>query len=39
MDCKSLYDNSKLKLLGWDLQTSVKDGIEQTLDYFKSNSL
>ena len=32
-------DNSKLRSLGWDLQTSVKDGIEQTLDYFKSNSL
>ena len=34
-----IADNSKLKSLGWDLQTSVKDGIEQTLDYFKSNSL
>jgi len=32
-------DNSKLKSLGWNLKTSVKDGIEQTLDYFKSNSL
>ncbi len=32
-------DNSKLRSLGWDLQTSLKDGIEQTLDYFKSNSL
>ena len=32
-------DNSKLKSLGWNLQTSVKDGIEQTLNYFKSNSL
>ena len=32
-------DNSKLRSLGWNLQTSVKDGIEQTLDYFKSNSL
>jgi UDP-glucose 4-epimerase len=32
-------DNSKLKSLGWNLQISVKDGIEQTLNYFKSNSL
>lgn len=32
-------DNSKLKSLGWTLETSVKDGIKQTLDYFKSNSL
>ena len=32
-------DNSKLKSLGWNLKTSVKDGIEQTLDYFESNSL
>ena len=34
-----ITDNSKLKSLGWDLQVSVKDGIQQTLNYFKSNSL
>ncbi len=34
-----VVDNSKLKSLGWDLQTPVKDGIKQTLDYFKENSL
>jgi len=32
-------DNSKLKSLGWNLEVSVKDGIQQTLNYFKSNSL
>ncbi len=34
-----LVNNSKLQSLGWNLETSVKDGIKQTLDYFKSNSL
>lgn len=34
-----VVDNSKLKSLGWNLQTTVKDGIKQTLDYFKENSL
>ena len=34
-----VVDNSKLKSLGWELQTSVKDGIEETLNYFKSNLL
>ena len=34
-----VVDNSKLKSLGWDLKISVKDGIKQTLDYFKQNSL
>ena len=34
-----LVDNSKLKSLGWDLKIPVKDGIKQTLDYFKQNSL
>jgi len=34
-----VVDNSKLKSLGWNSNTSVKDGIKQTLDYFKSNSL
>lgn len=32
-------DNSKLKSLGWQLQTPVKVGIKKTLDYFESNSL
>lgn len=30
-----LVDNSKLKSLGWDVKTSVKEGIEKTLEYFK----
>ena len=34
-----VVDNFKLQSIGWDLKTSVKDGIKQTLDYFKSNSL
>ena len=34
-----VVDNSKLISLGWNLETSVKDGIQKTLDYFKSNSL
>jgi len=34
-----VVDNSKLRSLGWNLNTSVKNGITQTLDYFKSNSL
>ena len=34
-----VVDNSKLKSLGWNLETSVKDGIIKTLDYFKNNSL
>ena len=29
-----VVDNSKLKSLGWDTLTPVKDGIKQTLDYF-----
>lgn len=32
-----LVDNSKLKSLGWDVQTSVKDGIEKTLEFFKQH--
>ena len=32
-----LVDNSKLKSLGWDVQTSVKEGIEKTLDFFKQH--
>ena len=31
-----LVDNSKLKSLGWDIKTSVKEGIVKTLEYFKS---
>ena len=34
-----VVDNSKLKSLGWNLKIPVKDGIKQTLDYFKQNSL
>lgn len=29
-----VVDNSKLRSLGWNIQTSVKDGIKKTLDYF-----
>ncbi len=29
-----VVDNSKLKSLGWSIQTPVKDGIKKTLDYF-----
>jgi len=31
-----LVDNSKLMSLGWKPETTIKDGIKQTLDYFKS---
>lgn len=31
-----LVDNSKLKSLGWDIKTPVKEGIRKTLDYFAS---
>ena len=31
-----LVDNSKLKSLGWELKTSLKEGIEKTLEFFKS---
>lgn len=34
-----VVDNSRLQSLGWNLNTSVKDGLKETLDYFKSNSL
>ena len=34
-----VVDNSKLKSLSWNLKIPVKDGIKQTLDYFKQNSL
>lgn len=32
-----VVDNSKLKSLGWKPKTSIKEGIEKTLQYFKSN--
>lgn len=31
-----VVDNSKLKSLGWNNNTSIKDGIKKTLDYFAS---
>ena len=34
-----VVDNSKLQSIGWKIEISVKDGIKETLDYFKSNSL
>ena len=34
-----VVDNSKLKSLGWDINTKVKDGIKQTIEHFKCNSL
>jgi UDP-glucose 4-epimerase len=34
-----VVDNSKLQLLGWNPKISVKDGLKETLDYFKFHSL
>lgn len=34
-----LVDNSKLKLLGWNIKTPVKEGIKKTLDYFTSQNM
>ena len=34
-----VVNNSKLQSIGWKLEIPVKDGIKQTLNYFKSNSL
>jgi nucleoside-diphosphate-sugar epimerase len=34
-----VVDNSKLQSIGWSLEMSVKNGIHETLDYFKYNSL
>ena len=34
-----IVDNSKLKSIGWIPTKSVKDGIHETIDYFKLNSL
>ena len=31
-----LVDNSKLKSLGWDVKTSLREGIQKTLEYLKS---
>ena len=31
-----VVNNSKLKSLGWNLNKSVKDGIKETLEYFRS---
>jgi UDP-glucose 4-epimerase len=31
-----LVDNSKLRQLGWEPKTTIKDGIKKTLDYFQS---
>lgn len=32
-----IVDNSKLRSLGWDPKTSVKEGIMKTLEYFRTN--
>jgi len=34
-----LVDNSKLKSLGWSIKTPVKEGIIDTLNYFKSQNI
>jgi UDP-glucose 4-epimerase len=34
-----VVDNTKLQSIGWNLEISVKNGIKETLDYFKFNSL
>ena len=31
-----VVDNSKLKSLGWEQKTTVKEGIQKTIDFFKS---
>ena len=31
-----VVDNSKIRSLGWNIQTSVKDGIKKTLEYFEN---
>jgi UDP-glucose 4-epimerase len=31
-----LVNNSKLKSLGWEVKVPVRDGIQRTLEYFKS---
>ncbi len=34
-----LVDNSKLKSLGWSIETPIKEGIIKTLEYFKSQNM
>jgi len=34
-----IVDNSKLKSLGWSIQTPIKEGISKTLDYFKTQNI
>ena len=34
-----VVDNTKLKSLGWEIKTSINDGIKNTLDYFKSQNI
>ena len=36
---QKLIDDSKLKQFGWQHQTSLKEGIKNTLDYFKTEVL
>jgi GDP-L-fucose synthase len=36
---QKLIDDSKLKQFGWQHQTSLKEGIKKTLDYFKKEVL
>ncbi|NDF36052.1 MAG: epimerase, partial [Nitrosopumilaceae archaeon] len=31
-----VVDNSKLRLLGWEIKTPIKDGIKKTLAYFET---
>ena len=34
-----LVDNSKIKSLGWSIETPIKEGIIKTLEYFKSQNM
>ena len=34
-----LADNSKMKSLGWNIETPIKEGIIKTLEYFKSQNM
>ena len=34
-----VVNNSKLKLLGWKPKVSLNEGIEKTLEYFKSQKI
>ena len=34
-----VVDNTKLKSLGWEIKTSINEGIKNTLDYFKSQNI